>query len=463
MSSFANFYVGTNEITKQFKGCYRHNRPLASTVGTLSGSGIQSGIQNIVPVPYTSNPNIWIFAGVDGSFVKMVGMKYGKNSKPTRVDGRAFSLEKEQVPSSSPELNATTLSNFWDNASQKNLGEDVYSLTLSDNSPLKSINTCLQNASNNGDKMFGVTHTKMGEAGEAGEAGVCITVKEASDNNLIPNMNEAQCLLRKDATTVYDIQESPSANAVLGKTFMGKTSKDSDKMVFHPYPDSLLSLGKTYQKLIGYDSPDNTINGEEITESTVEECQQYCLNLGNECKGFVYDKANSLCELKNKIYPNTNRVIKKSYDMYTRMPVVKNSPDCPQGVKAVSTDFITKNGFLSNEYMSTGFQCETEKGVKDDVEGLEKAYTTLTEELGNLRKDNETILSDFKKVRKNIMESTKSYHKVDRTIKQKSENQTLEQLLHDSKQLSSLFSLRNSGYILALVLFSIFLVRSLRK
>lgn len=466
ISSFANFYVGENEITKQFKGCYRYDRPLASTIGTLSGRGIESGIQNIIPLPYTSNSNIWIFAGVDGPFIKMVGMEYGEKNTPTRVDGRAFSLEQgessQTTSSAIPELNATSISHFWDNASRKNIGEEDYSLTLSDNSPLRSINTCLQNASNDGDNMFGMTHMENGN-GNGNSNGVCLNVKEVSNNNLIPNLNEAQCLLKKNVKTIYDIQEPPQANVVLGKTFMGKRSKDSEKMVLHPYPKSLLSLGKSYQKLVGYDSPDNTIHGEEITDSTVEECQQYCLNVGDECKGFVYDKANSRCELKNKIYPNTNRVIKKSYDIYTRMPSVKNSPDCPKGVKAVSTDFINKNGFLSSEYMSTGFECETEKSVKEDVGGLEKAYTTLTEELGDLRKENESILKDFKNVRKSIMDSTHRYHKVNNTTKRMQENPTVVQLLNDSKDLASVFSFKNSAYMLALVLLSIFLVRSLRK
>jgi len=454
MSSFANFFVGENEITKQFKGCYRRDRPLASTVGTLSGSGIQSGIQNIVPVLHTSIPNLWIFAGVDGTFVKMVGMNYGKNNSPLRVDGRAFSLE-ERKTESSPELNAETLSGFWNNATKKNIGETVYSLTLSDNSPLKSINTCLQNASNAGDKMFGITNMDKND-------GVCVTIKEASGNNLIPNMSESQCLLKRDANTVYDIQEPPFADTLLGKTFMGERTKDAEKMVFRPYPESLLSLGKIYQKLIGYDSPDNTIEGEEITEATAEECKQYCLNVGDKCKGFVYDKANSRCQLKSKIYPEAKREIKKSYDIYTRMPIVKNNPDCPKSVKAVSTDYINKNGFLSKEYMSTHFECETEKGIKDDTQGLEKAYTTLTEELGVLRKENENILKDFKNVRKNIHGATKRYQEVDKTTKLMKENPTVEQLLMDSKHLGSSVSFKNTSYFLMFLLFSILIIRAMR-
>ena len=97
------------------------------------------------------------------------------------------------------------------------------------------------------------------------------------------------------------------------------------------------------------------------------------------------------------------------------MPKVKNGELCPKGVKAVNTDFVYKNGGLSSEQMSLDFQCETEAAIKEE-EGIEKAYSTLTEEISDLRAENDRILKGFNNVRDDIKKKSKHYHSIDSNL-----------------------------------------------
>ena len=250
----------------------------------------------------------------------------------------------------------------------------------------------------------------------------------------------------------------------LGKTYMGVSSPNSEQLIFHEYPATLLKMGNQYLQVNDFDSPGNNLLNAEISDSTSEQCKQYCINRGQICKGFVYDKANSSCSLKSETIGNTKREINKSKDIYTRMPDVGNNQSCPSSVKAISADFLAKSGLLSNQPMSMEFQCETEGGVTQAEEGLEKAYKTLTDEVSSLKGENANILKGFEKVRQQVKGNIQGYNKTDAELnKQVSKSPTLTHLLADSEKLETLFSMRNTGYVLLLILLSIFLVRVLRK
>jgi len=263
---------------------------------------------------------------------------------------------------------------------------------------------------------------------------------------------------------VADANKKDANVSSLGKTYMAVNSGENKKVVLHEYPSSLLSVGNEYTQYSDFDGPDNNLTNAMITDSTSEECKQYCINRGQECKGFVYDKANNNCTLKGDIYPSTKREINKSKDIYTRMPEVKNNSSCPNGVKAISADFLNKNTLTSNNQMSMDFQCETEGGVMKVEEGLEKAYKTLTEEVGNLRGENEKIIQGFHKVREQVGNTIGNYGETEAKINQLlKENPTVNEMLTDAGKLETVFSMRNTAYVLALILLSIFLVRVLRK
>lgn len=251
----------------------------------------------------------------------------------------------------------------------------------------------------------------------------------------------------------------------LGKTFLGVTQDKSKKVILHQYPSSELSLGNEYFQYKNYDDTNgNLMNHHFITDSSSEECKQICINRGQDCKGFVYDKANNTCALKGQIYPNTKRIKDEAKDIYTRMPKIANNESCPKGVKAVSSEFLNKNGLISNEHMSMDFQCETEAGVMEVEQGLESAYNTLSKQVSSLKDENKNIMTGFEEVKKEVKNNIGDYNTTDSKIKALlKENPTVNKMMSDSEQLESVFSMRNSAYVLVLILLSIFLVRVLRK
>lgn len=453
--SFANFYVGETEINKQFKGCYRQQGPTSGTVGTLSGESIPKPLENIKPVMYKDDPTIWIFGAIDGDYYKMVGVTYGKDG-PKRVDGRSIYIGDYYSPES---INVEFEDAFWEYAQYKDIPESAYTLTISNNSPLRSVNECMEIAAQEGTSIFGVANMNQNGLGQ------CLTGSEVktAEGTLLATTDEPQCLTNKNADTVYTVKTEKGNMNTLGKTYLGKKDASNGKTTFHEYPSSMLGMGEEYIEHAGFDSPENNLANADITEASSEQCKQFCINRGQDCKGFVYDRANQTCTLKGEIYPVSKRKMNDNLSIYTRMPNVKNDASCPKGVRAVNTNFLGKNGFLSSKEMSLEFQCETEAQVTQEQDNLDASYKTLTGEVAGLRKENERILKGFKNVRKNVRGKTDDYREVQEQINKAKENPTVDQLLSDSTRLETSFSMRNTGLVLGLLLLSIFLLRVLRK
>ena len=451
---FANFYVGETEINKKFKGCYKKTAPQKGTVGTLSGEWIPNPLGNIIPIENTDIPGLWIFASNDGEYIKMVGMQYGEGAISKRVDGRAM-----KVNSNNGVINSNTIPQLWSNASIKDISEQEYTLTISNNSPLQSVNQCMEQTAQSGTSIFSITNMNSNGLGQ------CLTGKdvETPSGALMENLDEEQCLKNSEADSVFTVQTSEGNSDTLGKTYLGKKEKEDKKMTFHEYPNSMLSMGQQYVKHGDFDSPDNNLTDADITNASSDQCKQYCINRGQQCKGFVYDKVNNTCTLKSEIYPTSKREINNTKDIYTRMPSIKNNGSCPNGIEAVNTGFLNKNGFISSDQMSLDFQCETEANVSKEINSLDASYKTLTDEVIGLRKENNRIIKGFQKVRNDVNDKSNEYKEINKEIEKRKNNPTVGKLLMDSQQLQTTFSMRNTGLVLGLILLSIFLLRVLRK
>ena len=334
-----------------------------------------------------------------------------------------------------------------------NLGND----STVESGSLLSLNQCSEDADQSGASVFSLTN--MNQNGLA----QCSYGPAVMKGGLVQGVNESQCLKDQTMNTVYDISSPSGSRQTLGKTYLATKKGKDAKMVFHEYPSSLLTMGNQYEKYAGYDSLNNNLTNTDITDASSEQCKQFCINRGQECKGFVYDKTNRSCELKGDVYPTSKRQINKSKDTYTRMPEVKNNDSCPGGISAVSTDFLNKSGFLSSEQMSLNFQCETEGGLLEKEHSIDKAYSTLSDEVGGLRKENARIMKGFRAVRKDIKGNTREFNETEKRIKTVKVNPTVERMLMDSEELQTMFSMRNTGLAMALILFSLFIVRVLRK
>jgi hypothetical protein len=332
------------------------------------------------------------------------------------------------------------------------------SSSSSSSSSLETVNQCLESSLQKGLSLFGLNNKNKDGLGYCNQS-------LAEDKlSLIPGVDESDCINKGIA--VYNIQAPSGGLDTIGNTYLSVDSDPSNKdvkAVFHKFPESMLEMGKAYYEHENYDSPDNNLTNANIANASSEQCKQFCINRGQECKGFVYDKANNSCSLKGEVYPTSKREINKSKDIYTRMPDVKHSQSCPGGIKAVTTDFLNSNGFISSENMSMDFQCETEGGLMQEERGLESAYKTLTEEVNGLQSENTQLLNSFRKVNKSIKEKTDKYHQTGAHIDSLAANPTVDQLMEDSGRLETVFSMRNTALMFSLILLSIILVRVLRK
>ena len=326
------------------------------------------------------------------------------------------------------------------------------------NAPLKSVNTCLEEGSLSGASVFSISN--LNENGMA----QCVSGNDGISGSYLEGVTEESCLSQDDTNTAYNIIIPKNGREALGKTYMGVPKENSDKMVFHEYPSSLLTIGNQYNKYSNYDIPNHNLRNANITDSTSEECKQYCINRGQRCKGFVYNKANNSCQLKRSVYPHRSRSENNDTDLYTRMPKVNNNKTCPKGVVPINSEFLNKRGFISSDHMSTDFKCETENEVMEikDEENLLKRYNRLNEDISGIREENDSIIKGFNKVRKSVKKKMDKYNENEEKIHYL-ENPTTERLLLDTNQLETMFSLRNTGLIIALILLSIFLLRVLRK
>ena len=454
--SFANFYVSEPKINKQFKGCYRTTGPEKGTVGKISGSWQPSPIYNIVPYRNLDDPGLWVFGANAGSYVKMVGMKYGEGSgPPRRIDGRAFETFGFDM-----DINQDSLTYFWRESQIKGIRDGEYTLTISNNSPLLSIGGCMDDAVQSGNNIFAVTNLNRNDLGR------CVTGRDADmpPGTLLSNVGEEECLKNSGAATVYNVESSGDKDNTLGKTYLGEKDSGSENMVFHEYPSSLLAMGKDYIKHADYNSPDNNLMDAEITNASSEQCKQFCINRGQDCKGFVYDKVNKSCMLKNEIYPTSKRTMNKTTDIYTRMPEVKNNVTCPSGVTAVDTGFLKNNGFMSSEQMSLDFKCETEAEVLEEENLMNISNNFLTQEFEGLRDENQRLIDAYREVRYDASEVADDYvDTIEQISKLKKENPTVSKLLDDAEQLGTSYSMVNTWVVLGLILLSIFLLRVLRK
>jgi predicted patatin/cPLA2 family phospholipase len=388
-------------------------------VGTLSGEWIPNPHPNIKPIENTDIPGLWVFAFNDGKYIKMVGMQYGEGAVPKRVDGRAM-----RVRGNNGEINSNTIPQLWSNASIKDISEEKYTLTVSNNSPLQSVNQCMEQTAQSGTSIFSITNMNSNGLAQ------CASGKdvETPSGALLQNVDEPQCLKNPQAESVFTVETSEGNSYTLGKTYLGKKEKGNKKMIFHEYPDSMLSMGKQYMKHGDFDSPDNNLTDADITNASSEQCKQYCINRGQDC-----------------------------------MPSIKNNGSCPDGIEAVNTGFLNKNGFLSSDQMSLDFQCETEANVSKEINSLDASYKTLTDEVIGLRKENNNILKGFQEVRNDVEDKSNDYNDIQKQIEKHKNNPTVGKLLMDSQQLQTTFSMRNTSLVLGLILLSIFLLRVLRK
>jgi len=459
---YANYYVGSIKNEQKYNGCFKQIGPTVATSATLSGNSNPISMTNITPVSIESQPGLWIYAAQQGEWIKMVGMMYSNHNSTTRVDGRAYNIGIDK-----PVLNPVSVLEYWTKATLTGIDNQDFTLTISNNSPLKSINSCMAMAADNNHDMFSITNMQNG----IGQCNPNENMQDLLNHSPTPgatdiedkmgymgeSVTETQCLSETNTKASYTIL-SDTTNS-LGKTYLGKKDTNGDQYQFHEYPESMLNVGNKFVKHSAYDSIGNTLSDGLITDATSIQCEQYCINRGQECKGFVYNNSTSSCDLKGNIYPNTAKQPSTITDVYTRQSGLLNQNACSSGVQAVSTDFLLKNGIISTDKMSVNTQCETEAGVKLEKDNIIASYTLMSDEIDHLKTENNDIITQHNKIQTDVREKTEQYNNTDKNIKSKTENvnNTMSKLLSDSSELYK----RKKTILMVMLFIALFIVLTL--
>ena len=117
--------------------------------------------------------------------------------------------------------------------------------------------------------------------------------------------------VNSDFTAVYEL----SKVGIPGN--LGKMGYIDDNGILSEYPDNMIGAGDGYRTFKNIDSPSNDLPGTPLMNKTPESCQTACDN-NLKCFGFVYDKSNSNCWIKDKNVIKNNTYNLQYTDLYLR-------------------------------------------------------------------------------------------------------------------------------------------------
>jgi hypothetical protein len=263
---------------------------------------------------------------------------------------------------------------------------------------------------------------------------------------------------------VPDLETTSQGLNNLGKTFGGK--KDSSgKMIYKEYPESMLSMGTEYNHIPNYNSFEFTLTDGLIENVNAEECKQYCVNRGEDCKGFVFEKDSNTCNLKESIYPEVPKLPDNNSDIYTRIPVLTNTNNgsCTTKVEAVSGELLNENGLISNDMMPTNLPCSLEEDVQKEQNKMNTSYNMELESVQDLQATNQRIVKELEQARKSVTEKTHQFKKNFKRSKKIMDNPTPTVQMEDAFELQKSRSMKYIFLLLGILGLSIVLIRVLRK
>jgi hypothetical protein len=143
-----------------------------------------------------------------------------------------------------------------------------------------------------------------------------------SDGNLVLSTSETYnswvtlkngkiASINPDFTAVYELSK-------VGKPGnLGKMGHIDDNGVLSEYPDKMIGVGVGYTTFKSINSPTDDLSGMPLMNKTPESCQLECDN-NLKCFGYVYDRTNRICRLKDKNVLQSNKYNTLHTDFYLR-------------------------------------------------------------------------------------------------------------------------------------------------
>ena len=168
----------------------------------------------------------------------------------------------------------------------------------------------------------------------------------------------------------------------------------------------MIKPGTNYDILYNYNSQGNeidTVIKQNKDDNENKECQTAC-NSNDKCNGFVFDKANNSCSIKdNGVYGPSNISGNLNYDanytLYMRNPELINNAanSCPTSINEI-TSLDWNNYTKSGNIMSIDTKCNLSAINDKIIEQRNKAQETLDEVSNRVT----TTVNDYIDLTKNM-------------------------------------------------------------
>ena len=156
--------------------------------------------------------------------------------------------------------------------------------------------------------------------------------------------------INADFTAVYEV----SKVGIPGN--LGKMGYIDDNGVLSEYPDKMIGAGSGYTPFKSINSPLGDLSGMPLMNKTPESCQTDCDN-NVKCFGYVYDRTNRICRLKDKSVLQNDKYNTMHTDLYLRnTKVIGANSSCD--IPVVNTDSTTWNNYQkSGKSMTSDSLC----------------------------------------------------------------------------------------------------------
>jgi hypothetical protein len=156
--------------------------------------------------------------------------------------------------------------------------------------------------------------------------------------------------VNSDFTAVYEL----SKVGIPGN--LGKMGYIDDNGILSEYPDKMIGAGSGYTPFKNINSPSGDLSGMPLMNKSPESCQTACDN-NVKCFGYVHDKSNSSCRLKDKSVLQNNKFNTPMTDFYLRnTKVIGANSSCD--IPVINTDSTTWNNYQkSGKSMTSDSLC----------------------------------------------------------------------------------------------------------
>jgi len=266
-----------------------------------------------------------------------------------------------------------------------------------------------------------------------------------------------------EALAIYEL-EGISENLVKD---IGKVGYVDFRSKLHEYPENMIKLGNSYENVPNYDSVGNDLK--KFTNVNAENCKNEC-NKVDDCYGFVYNRNNNSCFIKNKnMYPKGLRIANNNTDIYIRNKNVNNNKSCNK--KVTNVDVKAWNGFTKDSKMTMETLCGLGKAldnntIKNEIAELEDELKILAkkikDEMKKLSNTDESLVNELENDKIIMDRQIKEYEYIRNKIKE-NRHTTNTIMTYDAQMQKSDMAVNMNftklllyGGLSAMVLFSIF-------